>query len=353
LIPAAAAALERARHLTVVLLTGLGDVVHGLPVINAIRSRHPELRTTWVAELMPAQLLSPHSSIDRVVAWRKKEGWRGVRELHAALRTDPADITLDFNVYFKALFPTLLSGAPVRVGFGRDRARDGIWLGHTHTLPVRPRAHTQDMFFEFLDVLGVPRPAPPEWKLDLSAAETEARARFFGRFEGQRVCAVVPASAISAKDWRVERWIELVDALQREHGFAVVLAGGPGAREVAIAERIRDSAQTEPAWGMGEGVRRLLWLLSGCQLVIAPDTGPLHMARALDIPVIGLYGHTNPWRVGPWRAFEDLWVNAYDDPGQQPDPSDFTPKNDRMERITVDDVLARVRLAVEKYGVIA
>jgi hypothetical protein len=138
-----------------------------------------------LAELMPAQLLSPHSSIDRVVAWRKKEGWRGVRELHAALQ--------------------------------------------------------------------------------------------FG----------------------------------------------------------------------------LLWLLSGCQLVIAPDTGPLHMARALDIPVIGLYGHTNPWRVGPWRAFEDLWVNAYDDPGQQPDPSDFTPKNDRMERITVDDVLARVRLAVEKYGVIA
>ena len=80
-------------------------------------------------------------------------------------------------------------------------------------------------------------------------------------------------------------------------------------------------------------------------MVIAPDTGPVHIARALEVPVIGLYGHTNPWRVGPWRKYEDLWVDAYTDPGEAPDPSNFTPKLERMERITAAEVLERVERA--------
>jgi heptosyltransferase I len=85
--------------------------------------------------------------------------------------------------------------------------------------------------------------------------------------------------------------------------------------------------------------------------VIAPDTGPVHIARALDIPVIGLYGHTNPWRVGPYRKFQDLWVDSYDEPGAPPDPANFEPRHERMERITVDDVMVRVHRAIGLYGI--
>jgi heptosyltransferase I len=349
-IPEAADALARARHLCIVLLTGLGDVVHGLPIVNAIRAARPDLRVTWVAEPMPAQLLSPHDAIHTVVAWNKKAGWRGVRELRARLATTRFDLTLNFNIYFKALLPTLLSRAPVRTGFGRGRARDGVWLAHTHNLPFGPRKHTQDMFLDFLDALNVPRPAPLEWRLHLTDTERDAQARFFAHFEGRPVCALVPASANLNKDWVPERHAPLVDALS-ELGFGVVLAGGPGARETAIATGIVERASRTPTWGLGEGVRRLLWLLAGCDLVIAPDTGPVHIARALDIPVIGLYGHTNPWRVGPYRKFEDLWVDAYDEPDEPPDPSNFEPRHGRMERITVDDVMARVYRAVGLYGI--
>lgn len=350
MIEPVAAALARARHLCVVLLTGLGDVVHGLPVINAIRAARPDLRITWVAEPMPAQLLSPHPSIDRVIAWRKKDRLRGVRDLVDRLRREPFDLTLDFNVYFKAAIPTLLSRAPMRLGFGKDRARDGIWLAHTHALPERPRSHTQDMFLEFLDALGVARPDPLEWRLELTDAEREARRRFFTPLDSRPVCAVVPASANPRKDWPAERYPGLVDALDRR-GFAVVLVGGPGSRETAIARMIANGAERRPLWGMGDGVRRLLWLIGGCDLVVAPDTGPVHIARALGVPVVGLYGHTNPWRVGPYRAYEDLWVNAYDEPGEEPDPSNFEPKHGRMERIRVEDVMARVELAIARYGV--
>ncbi len=350
MIEAAARAIEQARHLAVVLLTGLGDVVHGLPVVNAIRRVFPELRVTWIAEPMPAQLLAPHASIDDVIAWRKNDGWRGVRALRSSLRGRRIDVALNFNIYFKAAVPTLLSGAPTRVGFPRGLARDGIWLAHTHTLPSVARKHTQDMFLDFLDALGVARPDPLEWRLDLSDDERAAQAGFYAPFAGRPVCAVVPASANPKKDWPADRHVPLVDALA-ERGFAVVLAGGPGARETAIARMISEQAKETPAWGLGDGVRRLLWLLAGADLVIAPDTGPVHMARAVGVPVIGLYGHTNPWRVGPYRAYEDLWVDTYDEPEDAPDPSNFTPKHGRMERIGVDAVLERVERAIARYGV--
>jgi heptosyltransferase I len=195
----------------------------------------------------------------------------------------------------------------------------------------------------------VARPDPIAWRLDLSEAERAEQQAFFAPLAGP-VCAVVPASANPRKDWVAERHVELVDALA-DRGFAVVLVGGPGARETAIARMVQERARSTPLWGLGDGVRRLLWLIDGCDLVIAPDTGPVHIARARRVPVIGLYGHTNPWRVGPYRAYEDLWVDTYDDPGVPPDPSSFEPKHGRMERIMVADVMDRVDVAVSRYGV--
>jgi heptosyltransferase I len=161
------------------------------------------------------------------------------------------------------------------------------------------------------------------------------------------VVGVVPASANPKKDWPADRYVALVDALATEVGAHAVLIGGPGTRETAIARRIMDEAATEPVWALGDGVRRLLWLVGGCDVLVAPDTGPVHIARALDVPVVGLYGHTNPWRVGPYRKYEELWVDTYNEPGAAPDPSEADPRHGRMERITVDAVLERVARALE------
>ena len=83
--------------------------------------------------------------------------------------------------------------------------------------------------------------------------------------------------------------------------------------------------------------------------MIAPDTGPVHIARAIDVPVVGLYGHTNPWRVGPYRRFEDLWVDAYTNGDEEPDASRAEPRYQRMERIHAHDVLERVQRALDRY----
>jgi heptosyltransferase I len=336
-------------RICIVLLTGLGDVVNGLPVVNAIRARSPTSRVTWVAEPMPAGILRHHPAVDEVVVYEKSRGIAGVLDLRRKLAGKRFDLTLNLNVYVKSVWPTLLSRAPHRVGFDRRRSFEGVWLAANHHLEPRPRAHTLDMFLEFLDRVGVPRPERPEWGFSLTGEERREQAEFFAPLAGRPVVALVPASANAKKDWLPERFAAVADALERDFGFRVVLAGGPGERETRIAREIVECARTEPVWALGNGVRRLLWLLGASALVIAPDTGPVHIARALGIPVIGLYGHTNPWRVGPYRAYEDLWVDRYTEPGEASDPSNFTPKHGRMEQITVTDVLERVGLAVERF----
>jgi heptosyltransferase I len=342
--PAPPAGLDDVRHVRIVLLTGLGDVVHGLPIACAIRRARPDIRITWVVEPMPAPILERHHAIDRVVPFHKKDGLAGVRALSRQLRDDRPDLSINFNIYFKSLFPSLLTRAPRRLGFGRDRARDGVWLASNERLYARPRAHTQDMFLEFAKALGVVA-EPLEWRLTPVAAECEQRDAFFAGIE-RPVAAIVPASANALKDWVTERWADVADRTYHELGLQPVLVGGPSERERAIASAIIRRADVPVIDALGDDVRRMAWLIGGSRVVIAPDTGPVHISRALGVPVVGLYGHTNPWRVGPYRAYEDLWIDAYTEPDESPDPSRFDPKHGRMERITVDAVIAKVAVAL-------
>lgn len=348
-----------ADRVCVVLLSGVGDVVHGLPVVNALKRDDPRRHITWVVEPAPSWLLRPHPAVDEVIVFERARGWRGVHDLWRTMRDRRFDLTLNLNIYFKSVFPTVFSDARVRVGIDRARARDVVWLFSTHPLPPRPWQHTQDIFLEFLQFLGLEDVAV-EWRLTLTGEERRAQAEFFERWGGggerggeragdRPVVAVVPASANPAKDWIAERWAEVLAALESDFGFRVVLLGGPSERELRIAQATVDRSGAHPVWELGCGIRRLLWLIAGSQLVIAPDTGPVHVARALEVPVIGLYGHSNPWRVGPYRKFQDLWVDRYTDEGEEPDPGRVHWRAGRMERITVQDVLDRVERAVKQY----
>ena len=328
-------------RICVVLLTGLGDVVHGLPIVNAIKRAHPNAHITWVVEPMPSGILRPHPSVDEVVVFHKKSGWDGVRRLRRELAGKHFDIALNFNIYFKSVFPTFFSRAKQRIGFDRGRARDGVWLFANEHLSPGPRKHTQDLFLEFLDVLKIDA-QPLQWLIPITESERLEQETFFHTLRDRPIVGVVGASANENKDWPASRYPELVDALISDMNANVVLLGGPGEREQNIARHIMEHAQHKPTWGLGDSIRRLTWMIDACNLIIAPDTGPVHIARALEVPVVGLYGHTNPWRVGPYRKYEDLWVDRYNEPGDEPDPSRAEPKHARMELISVQDVLEKV-----------
>ena len=122
-----------------------------------------------------------------------------------------------------------------------------------------------------------------------------------------------------------------------------------GDGEMHAAEVIERLASHKPVNALGSGLRNLVSILDGSALVLSPDTGPLHMAVALDRPVISLIGYMNPNRVGPYRRYRDLMIDAFGDPGEIY-PVSMEKRAGRMTRITVADVMEKVALWKARYA---
>lgn len=331
-------------------LSGLGDVVQALPVAVALKDRDPSARVTWIAMPPSARLLRPHPAVDRVVVFQRGRGLAGAVNLWRRTRRMRHDVAMNMETYLRGVVPSLASGAERRVGFGPPRARELSWLFHHERLPRRDQRHTQDMYLEFAAWAGA-EPERPDWGLAPTGDERRARDAFFARLaggpahgsaaDGGPKVALLPTSGRPEKDWPVERWAALARRLRAERGARLVVAGGPSEREARRARRVLEAEGVEAVDARDDDPRRLVWLLEGCDLAVAPDTGPLHVAVAVGTPVVGLYGHTNPWRVGPYR-FRELVVDRYTDPDEEPDPSRREPRPGRMERIGLEEVLEKV-----------
>jgi heptosyltransferase I len=205
----------------------------------------------------------------------------------------------------------------------------------------------QDQYFEFLTALGVPH-EPVVWNLGPWDEERAWQREFFAGID-RPAAAIVVATSKPQKDWLPERWAEVVDALYADYGLQPVLVGGRSPRELHAEAVIMGRARHAPVSALGSGLRNLVGILDGSALVLAPDTGPLHMAVALDRPVISLIGYTNPKRTGPYRRFHDLIVDAYGDPGEDY-PLSMETRLDRMPRITVRDVMEKVDIWRARYA---
>lgn len=336
-----------AREIGILMLSALGDAVHVLPVANALRRAYPAARITWIVQPVPHRLVAGHPAVDEFVVFHRRRGaaaWRSYAELRERLRGRRFDVLLALQVYLKAGLIAAMAPAAVKLGFDRARARDLNWLFTTHRIPPRPVRHVQDQYFEFLEYLGVD-PAPVEWNIPLSDVERAAQAEFVAGLD-RPAAAIVVGTSKPQKNWAPERYARVAAALERDFGLRPVIVGGPSAAEAAIARTIERTSGARVVNALGDDVRKLVWLLDAARIVVSPDTGPLHLARALDTPVVGLYGYTNPKRYGPYRRFTEFVVDGYArEPGEDYPPS-MEHRADGMARVTVDAVLAKVELAL-------
>ena len=335
-------------RIAIVMMSAAGDAVHTLPVVNALKRHHPGAHITWILQPAPATLVQGHAAVDDIILFDRSRGWRAFTDMRRSLSRISFDLVIALQVYLKAGIVTSFTRAPVKLGFDRSRARDLNWLFTNVKIPPHPNQHVQDQYFEFLRVLDVPQ-EPVEWHLGPWPEERTWQRDFFARFE-RPAAALVVATSKPEKDWVPERWAEVSDALWHDYGLEPVLVGGRSDRELRAERVILDRARHRPRSALGSGLRRLVSILDGSALVLAPDTGPLHMSVALDRPVVSLMGYTNPKRTGPYRRFHDLLVDAYGDPGE-PYPVSMENRPGRMDRIQVRDVLDRVQRWKERYAV--
>lgn len=327
------------RRVCIVMMSAVGDAVHVLPVINALKRRAPGVRITWILQPGPATLVRGHRSVDEIILFDRSKGVAAFADMRRTLAGREFDLVIALQVYFKAGIVTGFTRAPVKLGFDRARARDFNWLFTTHRIPPHAPQHVQDQYFEFLDALNVPH-EPVEWDLGPWDGERAWQRGFFSPFE-RPVASIVVATSKPQKDWLPERWAEVVDALWSDFELQPVLVGGRSPRELHAERVILENARAPAHSALGSGLRNLVGILDGSDLVLSPDTGPLHMAVALNRPVVSLLGYTNPKRTGPYRKFHDLIIDAYGEPGEDY-PISMENRRDRMPHIRVRDVLDRV-----------
>jgi heptosyltransferase I len=327
------------RRVCIVMMSAVGDAVHVLPVINALKRHSPSVHITWVLQPGPATLVRGHRSVDEILIFDRSKGWAAFADIRRQLATRQFDLVIDLQVYFKAGIVTKFTRAAIKLGFDHARARDMNWLFTTHRIPPHPQQHVQDQYFEFLTALNVPH-EPVVWDIGPWETERQWQTQFFAQFD-RPTAAIVVATSKEQKDWLPERWAQTVDSLHDDFGLQPILVGGRSPREVAAERVIMERASHTPHSALGSGLRNLVSILDGSALVLAPDTGPLHISVALARPVVSLMGYTNPKRTGPYRRYHDLIVDAYGDPGED---YGITMENrlDRMPRIAVRDVLDRV-----------
>ncbi len=333
-------------NICIVMMSAVGDTVHVLPVINAIKRQHPSARITWVLQPGPATLVRGHPAVDEIIIFDRSKGMKAFREVISELRSRKFDLLINLQVYLKAGIITAFSGTRRRLGFDRKRARDANWLFTSDRIPAHGPHHVQDQYFEFLHHLGI-EPEPPEWGLGPWEEEREWQREFIARFDKPIACIVV-ATSQPDRDWPPEKWAEVCDLLYERYGMQPVLVGGDTPRERNAAERIQRLTRSKPHVALGSGLRKLVSILDASELVLAPDTGPLHMAVALNKPAISLMGASDARRTGPWRRFQDLIIDAYHKPGET-GPISSVRKPEGMSRISVADVSEKIAVWNDRY----
>lgn len=326
------------RRVCIVMMSAVGDAVHVLPVINALKRHAPDVHITWVLQPGPATLVRGHRSVDEIILFDRARGLGAFADVRRELSERAFDLVINLQVYFKAGIVTKFTNAVVKLGFDRARARDFNWLFTNTRIPPHTPQHVQDQYFEFLTALNVPH-EPVVWDLGPWAQEREWQREFVSQFD-RPLASIVVGTSKPQKDWLPERWAEVANALWSDFGLQPVLVGGRSQRELNAESIIRERSPHSHS-ALGSGLRNLVGILDASSLVLTPDTGPLHMTVALDRPVVSLIGYTNPKRTGPYRKFQDLIVDAYGNPGED---YGITMENrpDRMPNISVRDVLDRV-----------
>jgi lipopolysaccharide heptosyltransferase I len=301
--------------LAIVKLSSLGDVIHALPVARALRRARPDAHLTWIVEAREYALLKDHPDLDVVVPvdtrlWRRLI-WRpaGARQvvgkvarLTSRIRSARFDVAIDLQGLMKSGLLMAYTGAPLRIGFSADHCRERLNCLFTNRR-VRPPAravHVVDQYLSLLVPLGV-EPGPVEFHVPIPALAERRMDEFLGEQGVKRhdlLVAINPGAGRHNKRWPVAHFRRLADRLAQEPDVRVLLLWGPD--EIHMARQIRDGLHPRAILAPPTDLHELAALLRRSALMVANDTGPLHLAAALGTATVGLFGPTRAERNGPY-----------------------------------------------------
>ncbi len=307
--------MTSAPRILIVKLSAIGDVVHTLPALSALRRHYPRAHITWLVEEASAGLIVDHPDLDAVLISRRKTWLRGfkspLRRLHWQaltgfvnhLRGQRFDLVLDFQFSLKGAVLIALARARRKVGFGRGLAhQEHSYVVLNERIPaVSMELHALDRNLLMLQAIGVPC---REIEYNVPIGERHRRNALqlrseFGQAAGAPFAAINPMAQWESKLWSRKRFARVADHLQKELQLPAIFTGGPDDRSY-IDDIRRMMTVPAPSLAGRTDLLTLAALLQQARLVVTTDTGPMHIAAAVGTPTVALFGPTAPWRTGPY-----------------------------------------------------
>lgn len=288
------------RRILFIKPSSLGDIVHALPTLAALRQRFPQAHIAWLVKRQWAELVERVEGLDRV--WAVGPGVAGWLSEVPRLRAEKFDLAVDLQGLFRSSCMARLAGCPVRIGFAKGREGSPLFYTRQVAVPTQ-EMHAVDRYLLVADALGAARPATPQFRFRVSPADREGVAELLGR-AGIRAGAPWIAMNVSSrwptKRWPVESFAAVADRLYEEGMGPVVLIGGPDDRADAQAVKaLTKKSSMKDATGLTP-LGLLPALLQSASLLLTNDSGPMHVAAAVGTPVIALFGPTSAIRTGPY-----------------------------------------------------
>ncbi|KLN65560.1 glycosyltransferase family 9 protein [Vibrio sp. VPAP30] len=296
------------KSLCVLRLSAIGDVCNTVAAVQAIQRQWSETEIVWVTGKLEAKLIENLDNV-KVVVFDKKEGWAGYKSLWRELKDYRFDALLHMQYAFRASIATLGINAKYKLGFDSTRSQDFQNLFTNVKVPSPPTMHVLDGLLAFGETLGV-QDMSPKWRIDYSADDLTWATAQLNATKPNLV--IVPAASKAYKNWTAEGYAKLIKHAHQSD-WNIILAGSPAQVELDLAEQVEKLIDINVNNLVGKSsLKEMLALLDKANLVVAPDTGPAHMANAVNTPVIGLYAHHNPERTGPYQ-YRQYVVSAYEE----------------------------------------
>ena len=335
------------RSICILRLSALGDVTHVMPVLNAIKKQYPEADITWICGSVEYKLLSCIPDVHFIV-FNKSEGIKAYWRASKQLRNKRFDLLLHMQVSARANLLSLVVKSRVKLGWDKNSSRDLHQLFINQSIEPGRQRHQVQGFLAFAKAIGIGS-AAPVWDFPVpEQAYTFANKYVDG---ARKTLLISPCSSHKLRNWMPERYAAVADHAIEKLGMQVILSGGPGEFERTFGEEIESAMLSNALNLIGQDtLQQSLALLEKVDVVIAPDTGPAHMANAMGTPVIGLYACTNPKRSGPYNSL-DICINKFAEAAEK-----FLNKTDVnevpwgtkiekpgvMELITVEEVIGKL-----------
>jgi heptosyltransferase-1 len=303
--------IDPPRSILLVKLSAIGDVVHTLPLLEVLRKNFPEARIDWLVEEEASPIIEAHKDIDHVIvshrkSWQKRLLLHGdrlgvfpeVKRFFDDLRSQEYDLVIDLHGLFKSGLLTGLARGRRKIGFTGGKEGSVLFLTD-RPYPFDCDRHALDRYLQAAEYLGctinswkgsIPVQAQDKSRIDPLLAD---------RFSpDDTLIAVNPMARWATKLWDMQSFSRLAQRLMEELSCRVLFTGGSSDRPVI--QRIVKSLNPPPPNLAGvTTLRELAYLYTRCRLVITTDTGPMHIAAAMGVPVVALFGPTAPWRTGP------------------------------------------------------